>query len=119
MKIKGKKIWVFTDSNLEGKELNELAESDDTTVIIINQGKKEAKINLTVFFMDKRGIGPLEITVPANKSKYIRFNSTSGLPKGIKFSCFFISNVPVLMQQLKTCFPEKERLRIQNLSFFN
>lgn len=74
------------------------------TACILNAGEKDAHVRITVFFSDKEPIGPYEITVPAQRTKHIRFNDLTtpqAVPLGTDFSSVIESDVPVVVQHTR------------------
>lgn len=74
------------------------------TACILNAGEKDAHIRITVFFSGKEPIGPYEITVPAQRTKHIRFNdltSPQSIPLGTDFSSVIESDVPIVVQHTR------------------
>ena len=74
------------------------------TACILNAGDKDAHVRITVFFSDKEPAGPYEITVPARRTKHIRFNDLQEpqpIPPGTDFSTVIRSDVPVVVQHTR------------------
>lgn len=101
----GKKIWAIPEgyipeySHAEGRAL----ESHEA-VCILNASEKEAHIKITIFFADKDPTGPYEITVPAKRTKHVRFNDLKvpvPIPKGIDYASLIESDVNVVVQHTR------------------
>lgn len=74
------------------------------TACILNAGEQDAHVRITVFFSDKDTIGPYEFTVPARRTKHVRFNelkSPQPIPEGTDFSSVIESDVPIVMQHTR------------------
>ena len=74
------------------------------TACILNAGDQDAHVRITVFFSDKDTIGPYEFTVPARRTKHVRFNelkSPQPIPEGTDFSSVIESHVPIVVQHTR------------------
>lgn len=74
------------------------------TACILNAGDQDAHVQITVFFSDKESTGPYEITVPARRTKHIRFNDLQQpepIPQGTDFSSLIESDVPIVVQHTR------------------
>ena len=74
------------------------------TACILNAGDQDAHVRITVFFSDKDAIGPYEFTVPARRTKHVRFNelkSPQPIPEGTDFSSVIESDVPIVVQHTR------------------
>ena len=74
------------------------------TACILNAGEKDAHVRITVFFSDREAVGPYEITVPARRTKHIRFNDLrkpEPIPRGTDFSSVIESDEPVVVQHTR------------------
>lgn len=74
------------------------------TACILNAGDEDAHVRIMVFFADKEAAGPYEITVPARRTKHVRFNDLQQpqpIPPGTDFSSVIESDVPVVVQHTR------------------
>ena len=74
------------------------------TACILNAGDEDAHVRITVFFSDQEVAGPYEITVPARRTRHIRFNDLRQphpIPPGTDFSSVIESDVPVVVQHTR------------------
>lgn len=74
------------------------------TACILNAGDQDAHVRITVFFANRDAAGPYEITVPARRTRHIRFNDLKEpepIPSGIDFSSVIESDVPVVVQHTR------------------
>ena len=74
------------------------------TACILNAGEQDAHVRITVFFSDKDTVGPYEFTVPARRTKHVRFNelkSPQPIPEGTDFSSVIESDVPIVVQHTR------------------
>ena len=105
MKPIGKRRWAIAEgyiptwSHGPGPELK-----SHETACILNTGDRDAHVSITVFFADREAAGPYEITVPARRTKHVRFNDLQQpqpIPQGTDFSSVIESDVPVVVQHTR------------------
>jgi hypothetical protein len=74
------------------------------TACILNAGENDAHVRITVFFSDREAVGPYEITVPARRTRHIRFNDLTTpqpIPKDTEFSSVIESDAPIVVQHTR------------------
>ncbi len=74
------------------------------TACILNAGDRDAHVQITIFFSDRDAAGPYRITVPARKTRHVRFNDLkepAPIPTGIDFSSVIESDVPIVVQHTR------------------
>lgn len=74
------------------------------TVCILNAGDQDAHVRITTFFSNEDAVGPYEITVPARRTKHVRFNDLQTprpIPLGTDFSSVIESDVPIVVQHTR------------------
>ena len=74
------------------------------TACILNASDQDAHVRIMVFFADREASGPYEITVPARRTKHVRFNDLQqpqAIPRGTDFSSVIESDVPVVVQHTR------------------
>lgn len=74
------------------------------TACILNAGDKDAHVQITIFFSDEEAAGPYKITVPARRTRHVRFNdlkTPQSIPEGTEFSSVIESDVPVVVQHTR------------------
>ena len=74
------------------------------TACILNVGPKDAHVRITVYFADRDPAGPYELTVPARRTRHVRFNELrepEPIPLGIDYSSLIESDVPVVVQHTR------------------
>jgi len=105
MKAIGKRRWAIAEGFIprtsHGPE--PLMESHETACIL-NASDQDAHVRITVFLSDRDPLGPYEITVPAQRTKHIRFNdlkSPEKIPEATDYSSVIESDVPVVVQHTR------------------
>lgn len=78
-------------------------ESHDT-LCLLNAGDRDATVALEIFFSDREPVGPYEETVPAGRTRHVRFNGLEEpeeIPRGTPFACVIEADEPVVCQQTR------------------
>jgi hypothetical protein len=74
------------------------------TVCILNAGTVAAHVRITVYFADREPVGPFRVTVPARRTRHVRFNDLTTprrLPRGTDFSSLIEADAPVVVQHTR------------------
>jgi hypothetical protein len=105
MKAIGKRRWAIAEGYIPTRSHGPQPEMNShETACILNAGDQDAHVQITVFFADKESVGPYEITVPARRTKHVRFNDLrqpGPIPRGTDFSSVIESDVPVVVQHTR------------------
>ena len=74
------------------------------TLSVLNTNKKEANIQITLYFSDRGPAGPYKFTIPPERTSHLRFNEFEDpekVPKGKDFASALESDVPVVVQHTR------------------
>src|ERR1051326_5497766 len=101
----GQKTWVIAEGYIpEGSHGPEPEMVSHETACILNANDRAAHVEITVFFNDHDPAGPYTITVPARRTRHVRFNDLKDpevIPRGTEYSSILISDVPVVVQHTR------------------
>ena len=70
------------------------------TVCILNTGDSEAHVEITVYFAEREPAGPYRLTVPARRTRHVRFNDLKDpepIPADTDYSSVIVSSVPIVV----------------------
>jgi hypothetical protein len=105
MKPIGKTRWAIAEGYIPDRSSGPAHEmTSHETACILNAGDTDARIKITVFFSDREPIGPFEITVPARRTKHLRFNdlkTPQTIPLATDYSSLIESDVPIVVQHTR------------------
>ena len=71
---------------------------------ILNASEKDAHIAITIFFEDRNPVGPYKFTIPAQRTKHLRFNNfhdPEKIPADTPNSSLIESDVPIVVQHTR------------------
>ena len=73
-------------------------------VCLLNSGDQDAQIAITIFYSDREPAGPYRLTVPARRTRHVRFNdldSPEPIPHGTDYASVIESDVPIVVQHTR------------------
>ena len=121
MKPIGKRTWAIAEGYIPSWSHGPEPEmKSHETACILNAGDKDAHIRITVFFADEDSVGPYEITVPARRTKHVRFNDLKqprSIPAGKDFSSVIELDVPIVVQHTRLDSREDANALMSTLAF--
>jgi hypothetical protein len=74
------------------------------TACLLNAGDREAHVEITIYFSDRDPVGPYKVTVPARRTKHLRFNDLTTpepVPEGTDYASVIDSDVPIVVQHTR------------------
>lgn len=101
----GKRQWAIPEGYIPAESHGPEPEmTSHESVCILNATEDDASVDITVYFTDRDPVGPYEESVPAERTKHIRFNELDDpeeIPKGTPFASVVESDVPVVCQHTR------------------
>ena len=117
----GAKVWAIAEGYIPAYSHGKEPEfTSHETACILNTNEQDAKIRMTIYFSDRDPVGPYEITVPAKRTRHIRFNDLnepSPVPRGTDYSCVIESDIPVVVQHTRLDSRQAENALISTIAF--
>ncbi|AHM63429.1 hypothetical protein D770_25930 [Flammeovirgaceae bacterium 311] len=117
----GKKKWAIAEGYIpswsNGPEPEFLSHE---TACILNAGEKDAHVVLTVFFSDRDPAGPYRFTVPARRTKHLRFNDLKDpepVPAGKDYASLIESDVPIVVQHTRLDSRQSENALLSTIAY--
>lgn len=96
--------------------------TSDETACILNAGDSDAHVRITIFFSDRDSIGPYEITVPARRTKHLRFNDLrhpQPIPHGTDYASVIESDVPIVVQHTRLDSRQDANALLSTIAYAN
>jgi hypothetical protein len=90
------------------------------TVCLLNASDQDAHARLTVFYVDREPVGPYRITVPARRTKHVRFNDLTDpepIPHDTDFASVIESDVPIVVQHTRLDSRQAENALLSTIAF--
>lgn len=121
MKPLGKKIWAIADGYIPSKSNGPAPQmTSHETACILNVSDQPAHIEITIYFSDKAPIGPYKITVPAERTRHIRFNDLQDpqpIPLDTDYASVFVSDIPVVIQHTRLDSRQAENALFSTIAY--
>jgi hypothetical protein len=90
------------------------------TVCLLNCAGRQANVTITIFFSDREPAGPYHITVPARRTRHVRFNDLTDpepIPKATDYASLIESDVPIVVQHTRLDSRQAENALITTIAF--
>jgi hypothetical protein len=74
------------------------------TVCILNTSDSDAHVEITIYYSERDPVGPYRVTVPARRTRHVRFNDLKdpeSIPRDTDFSSVIRSDVPIVAQHTR------------------
>lgn len=101
----GHRRWVIAEGYIPGASTGpEPAMTSHETACILNVSGRDARVRITLFFADREPVGPYEVTVPARRTRHVRFNDLEDpapVPRDTDYASLIESDVPVVVQHTR------------------
>lgn len=97
--------WVIAEGWIPGDSTGpEPQMTSHETACILNTGDDDAHVAITVYFADREPVGPYELTVPARRTRHVRFNDLTDpepVPRDTDYASVISSDVPIVVQHTR------------------
>lgn len=101
----GRRVWAIAEGYIPPGSTGDTRElTSHETVCILNAGREDARVEITIYFADRPPAGPYVLTAGAERTRHVRFNdltSPAPIPVGTDFSSVIVSSVPVVVQHTR------------------
>ncbi|HYE33821.1 sensory rhodopsin transducer [Methylocaldum sp.] len=101
----GKTRWAIAEGYIPSQSTGGgRAFESHETVCILNAGGADAQISVTVFFADREPAGPYLFTVPARRTRHLRFNdfhTPESIPRDTDYASLIESDMPIVVQHTR------------------
>jgi hypothetical protein len=101
----GVREWVIAEGYIPPESNGPKPEMlSHETVCLLNTSDHDAHVEITIYYADREPVGPYRVTVPARRTRHVRFNNfrePEPIPRGTDFSSVIRSDVPVVAQHTR------------------
>ena len=90
------------------------------TACLLNTSDEDAHVEITVYFADREPAGPYRVTVPARRTRHLRFNELRDpepIPKGTDFASVIASDVAIVVQHTRLDSRQAENALLSTMAF--
>ncbi|HJT17909.1 MAG TPA: sensory rhodopsin transducer [Thermoanaerobaculia bacterium] len=101
----GQTRWAIAEGYIPGWSHGPEPEfTSHETACILNTNDQDAHVTITIYFSDRDPVGPYKITVPARRTKHVRFNDLKEpqqIPHATDYASVIESDVPIVVQHTR------------------
>ena len=90
------------------------------TACLLNTSDHDAQVEITIYFSDREPVGPYRITVPARRTKHLRFNDLSDpelIPRDTDYASVIESDVPIVVQHTRLDSRQAENALLSTIAY--
>jgi hypothetical protein len=117
----GRKRWAIAEGYIPGWSIGpEPQFTSHETACLLNTGDEEARVEITVYFADREPAGPYAVSVPAGRTKHVRFNELTNpepIPRDTDFASVISSDVPIVVQHTRLDSRQAENALLSTIAY--
>ena len=121
MKSTGVKRWAIAEGYIPAESHGpEPQFTSHETVCILNTTDNDARVTIMIFYADREPGGPYRVTVPARRTKHVRFNDLTDpepLPLATDFASLIESDVPIVVQHTRLDSRQAENALLSTIAY--
>ncbi|HEY6399850.1 MAG TPA: sensory rhodopsin transducer [Blastocatellia bacterium] len=90
------------------------------TVCLLNTSDQDAHVEITIYYSDRDPVGPYCITVPARRTRHVRFNDLKDpepIPHDKDYASLIESDVPIVAQHTRLDSRQAENALITTIAY--
>ncbi len=119
----GVKEWVIAEGYIPAESHGPQPQmTSHETVCLLNGCDADAHVEITIYYSDRDPVGPYRVTVPARRTKHVRFNDLQEpepIPRGTDFSSVIQSDVPIVAQHTRLDSRQAENALLSTVAYPN
>jgi hypothetical protein len=101
----GRRRWAIAEGYIPGKSHGPKPQMEShETACLLNTSDREAHVEITIFFSDREPAGPYRVSVPARRTKHLRFNELRDpepIPRDTDYASMIEADVPIVVQHTR------------------
>lgn len=117
----GRRHWAIAEGYIPGASTGSSPQmASHETACILNVGDQAAHVDITLYFTDREPLGPYRITVPARRTRHLRFNELEDpapVPRDTDYASVFASDVPIIVQHTRLDSRQAELALLSTVAF--
>jgi hypothetical protein len=117
----GRRRWAIPEGYIPGWSHGpEPQFTSHETVCLLNASDMEANVIITIYYTDREPSGPYRITVPARRTKHLRFNNLADpepIPHDTDYASVIESDVPIVVQHTRLDSRQAENALLSTIAW--
>jgi hypothetical protein len=119
--VLGRTIWAIAEGYIPSDSTGEgPAFESHETCCILNAGDEDAHVEIMIYFEDREPVGPYTLTVPARRTKHLRFNDLSSpdrVPRDVDYASVIRLDLPIVVQHTRLDSRQAELALLSTMAF--
>ena len=119
----GVKEWVIAEGYIPQESHGPQPQmTSHETVCLLNASDQDAHVEITIYYADREPVGPYRLTVPARRTRHVRFNDLKDpepIPRDTDFSSLIRSDVPIVAQHTRLDSRQAENALLSTMAYPN
>lgn len=120
-RVIGRKRWAIAEGYIPAWGHGPEREfTSHETACILNTSDIEAHVEITIYFSDREPAGPYKVTVPARRTKHLRFNDLADpepVPRATDYASVIVSDVPIVVQHTRLDSRQSANALLSTIAF--
>lgn len=90
------------------------------TACLLNTSDQDARVEITIYFSNREPVGPYRLTVPARRTKHVRFNDLKDpepIPHDTDYASVIQSDVPIVVQHTRLDSRQSENALLSTIAY--
>ena len=117
----GRRRWAIAEGYIPSSSHGpEPQMTSHETACLLNANDQDAHVAITVFFADREPAGPYRVTVPAMRTRHVRFNQLDDpepIPQDTDYASVLESDVPIVVQHTRLDSRQAELALISTVAY--
>lgn len=117
----GRMRWAIAEGYIPGWSHGPEPEmTSHETACILNATNQDAHVEIRIYFADREPAGPYAITVPARRTRHVRFNDLTDpepIPKSTDYASVIESDVPIVVQHTRLDSRQADNALITTIAY--
>jgi hypothetical protein len=113
--------WAIAEGYIPGWSTGpEPQMTSHETACLLNVSDQDAHVAITIYFSDREPAGPYRVTVPARRTRHIRFNSLTDpapIPHDTDYASLIESDMPIVVQHTRLDSRQAENALITTIAY--
>ena len=117
----GKTRWAIAEGYIPGRSNGPAPELEShEACCILNTTTEDAHVRIHIYYEDREPAGPYMLTVPARRTKHLRFNELDDpepVPRDTPYASVIESNVPVIVLHTRLDSRQAENALMSTIAY--
>ncbi len=117
----GRRRWAIAEGYIPGWSNGPAPQMiSHEAVCLLNSSDEDAHVTITIYYADREPAGPYAITVPARRTRHVRFNNLDdpeSIPTDTDYASVIESDVPIVVQHTRLDSRQAENALLSTIAW--